>query len=124
MLSYEAEHICNTNILVAKVYNGEDSQSIRQLTVYSNSIGNTNKDNIMILAVPHPESIEYIDLSDYQELFDDIHNDFVDDRMMKKHVTDGIDDNDDAENGELKVQLSTLTIIDDNSDDLFPFPFF
>ncbi len=109
MLSYEAEHICNTNILVAKVYNypveGEDNQAIRQLTVYSNSIGNTNKDNIMILAVPHPESVEYIDLSDYQELFDDIYNDFVDDRMMKKHVTDGIDDNDDAENGELKVQL-------------------
>lgn len=110
MLSYEAEHICNTNILVAKVYNypveGEDNQAIRQLTVYSNSIGNTNKDNIMILAVPHPESVEYIDLSDYQELFDDIYNDFVDDRMITDSIKNSdTDDIDDAENGELKVQL-------------------
>jgi len=54
-----------------KLYVSCSKDCKRQLTVYSNQV-NSPAANAMILAVPNPESIEFVDLSTYPQLFDDL----------------------------------------------------
>lgn len=106
MCSFEVEAIDNTKILVARVFNqGEDvdENSWSQLTVYSNQVQNENQDNMMIVAVPHPESVEFVDLSHYEDIFIDMGDDFVEEQSRSKMVTDSMN-NDDSKNS-LKVSL-------------------
>jgi hypothetical protein len=43
----------------------------RQLVVYSNHVENSYSNNAMILPIPNPKSLKFIDLSDYSDIFDD-----------------------------------------------------
>jgi hypothetical protein len=54
-----------------KLYVSCSKDHKRQLTVYSNQV-NSPAANAMILAVPNPESIEFVDLSTYPQLFNDL----------------------------------------------------
>lgn len=66
MISNEIETVSNTNILVAPNHN-----NTRQLTVYSNYVSNLSESNAMVLPVPLPQTLQFIDLSNYTNLFED-----------------------------------------------------
>ena len=53
-----------------KLYVSHDTTRTKQLTIYENSI-NTRNNNAMVLAVPNPSSVEFIDLSSYKTIFTD-----------------------------------------------------
>lgn len=61
----------NTNILVAP-----NTKTGRQLTVYSNDVANKEADNAMVIPVPFPESVEFVDLSGYSKIFADAEKSF------------------------------------------------
>ena len=50
----------------------------RQLIVYSNYINNISQSNAMVLPVPNPSTLKFIDLSNYKNLFNDCNNCFYD----------------------------------------------
>ena len=66
LISTEIETVSNTKILVAPNYN-----NTRQLTVYSNFISNISESNAMVLPVPLPQTLQFINLSGYKNLFED-----------------------------------------------------
>lgn len=66
LISTEIESVSNTKILVAP-----NSDNTRQLIVYSNYINNVSESNAMVLPVPFPKTIQFIDLSKYKDLFED-----------------------------------------------------
>ena len=67
LISTEIESVSNTNILVAPNFD-----NTRQLVVYSNHINNVSgESNAMVLPVPFPHTIKFIDLSTYVNLFED-----------------------------------------------------
>lgn len=66
LISTEVQNVSKTKILIAPNYN-----KTRQLTVYSNFVSNISDSNAMVLPVPLPNSIEFIDLSNYTNLFED-----------------------------------------------------
>lgn len=57
-------YVNTTQILVAPSQTDD-----RQLTVYSNSLKNMSTNNAMVLPVPHPESVELLDLTNYSHIF-------------------------------------------------------
>ncbi len=59
--------VSRTKILVAPDYH-----RLSQLTVYSNEVETNTKNNMMLLPVPNPESVQFIDLSDYDDIFTDL----------------------------------------------------
>jgi hypothetical protein len=58
--------VSSTKILVAP-----NSENYSQITVYSNEV-NTMSDNLMILPVPHPNTIKLINLENYNDIFKDL----------------------------------------------------
>lgn len=66
MISNEIETVSKTNILVAP-----NDDNTRQLVVYSNYVNNLSETNAMVLPVPLPQTIDFIDLSQYSDLFED-----------------------------------------------------
>ncbi len=66
MISNEIESVTNTNILVSP-----NSNNTRQLVVYSNNVNNVSDSNAMVLPVPLPQTLKFINLSDYKNLFED-----------------------------------------------------
>jgi hypothetical protein len=66
LISTEIQKVSKTNILVAPNFD-----KTRQLTIYSNFVNNISDSNAMVLPVPLPNSIQFIDLSGYQNLFED-----------------------------------------------------
>ena len=66
MISTEIQQVSKTKILVSP-----DSTGSRQLIIYSNYINNISESNAMVLPVPLPHTIKFINLSEYSDLFDD-----------------------------------------------------
>ena len=66
LISTEIETVSNTKILVSPNYN-----NTRQLTVYSNFVSNISDSNAMVLPIPLPQTLQFIDLSEYNNLFED-----------------------------------------------------
>ena len=66
MISNEIESVSNTKILVAP-----NHDKTIQLTVYSNYVSNVSESNAMVLPVPLPQTLQFIDLSNYVNLFED-----------------------------------------------------
>ena len=66
LISTEIQNVSKTKILVAPNFD-----KTRQLTVYSNFVNNISESNAMVLPVPNPNSIQFIDLSKYANLFED-----------------------------------------------------
>ncbi len=55
-----------------QIFVAPDATKENQITIYSNAINNKNKGNSMILPVPNPDTIKFIDLSDYNDIFKDL----------------------------------------------------
>lgn len=66
LISTEIQKVSKTKILVAPNFD-----KTRQLTVYSNFVNNISDSNAMVLPVPLPNSIQFIDLKEYPNLFED-----------------------------------------------------
>jgi hypothetical protein len=66
LISTEIESVTNTKILVAPNHN-----NTRQLTVYANYVNNISESNAMVLPVPLPQTLQFINLSGYKDLFED-----------------------------------------------------
>ena len=66
IVSLDVASIAKTKILV-----GISKDKKRQLTVYSNQIENHSNNNAMILPVPFPETVQFVNLSNYKNLFED-----------------------------------------------------
>ena len=54
-----------------QIYVSSDETYRRQITIYSNRV-NTPVDNAMILAVPNPGSVKFLNFKHYTSLFDDL----------------------------------------------------
>lgn len=63
----EEAEVSSTNIFVAPNKSKE-----RQMVVYSNNVDTRFEKNLMVLAVPNPETVDFVDLSEYQEFFEDV----------------------------------------------------
>lgn len=66
LISTEIQKVSKTKILVAPNFD-----KTRQLTVYSNFVNNISDSNAMVLPVPLPNSVQFIDLRGYANLFED-----------------------------------------------------
>lgn len=66
MISTEIQKVSKTKILVAP-----NDDKTRQLVIYSNYIDNISDLNAMILPVPLPDTVQFINLSNYKNLFED-----------------------------------------------------
>lgn len=71
LISDDIENVSDTNILIST-----NSDNTNQLVVYSNYINNLSQSNAMVLPVPNPSTLKFIDLSNYKNLFDDCNNCF------------------------------------------------
>ena len=71
LISDDIETVSDTNILVST-----NIDNTRQLVVYSNYINNLSQSNAMVLPVPNPETLKFIDLSNYKNLFNDCNSCF------------------------------------------------
>jgi hypothetical protein len=67
IISNPVETVSQTKILVAP-----SKDKTRQLTIYSNQVNNTSESNAMILPVPNPSSVKFVDLSAYKHIFTDV----------------------------------------------------
>lgn len=66
LISTEIQKVSKTKILVAPNFN-----KTKQLVVYSNFVNNISDSNAMVLPVPNPNSVQFINLSNYVDLFED-----------------------------------------------------
>ncbi len=66
LISTEIQQVSKTKILVAP-----NSNKTRQLVVYSNYVNNVSESNAMVLPVPLPQTIQFINLSKYSNIFED-----------------------------------------------------
>ncbi len=71
IISLPVEEVSQTKILV-----GVDKSMKQQIVVYSNEVNNTSESNAMVLPVPNPHSVKFIDLSNYKNIFTDLSNAF------------------------------------------------
>ena len=67
----ETAEVKATNLFVAP-----NKDFTRQITVYSNNVQTESRNNMMVLPVPHPESIKFIDLTEYKDIFKDLEKSF------------------------------------------------
>jgi len=78
--------VADTQIFVAP-----NTNRTRQITVYANSVQTQRINNMMILPVPYPETIDFIDLSKYSDMFKDLEESFkVRSRGMLSYSNDGV----------------------------------
>lgn len=66
IISGEIESVSNT-----KIFCGVNKNKTQQLTIYANNVDNITTNNMMILPVPFPETVNFYDLSNYVNFFDD-----------------------------------------------------
>lgn len=64
-----------------RIFVSPNVDKTRQLTVYSNSVMTDKEGNVMILPVPYPESVKFIDLSKYTKIFKDLQRSFEEEEM-------------------------------------------
>lgn len=65
------------SVNATKIFSCFTDDESRQFVVYSNEVSTNAKNNMMILPVPHPSSVELIDLSHYPSFFQDCEKNFV-----------------------------------------------
>jgi hypothetical protein len=76
MISLEVAQVSDTKILV-----GLSKDKKRQITIYSNKVDTPVSNNAMIIPVHHPESVQFINLSNYKNIFDDCESCFFNESM-------------------------------------------
>jgi hypothetical protein len=62
--------------------NRTNADKTQQITVYSNTVDNNSNNNAMILPVPYPESIKFINLSNYKNIFSDCQSVFIKPQLL------------------------------------------
>lgn len=72
--------VSNTNIFTCAT-----SCNTGQFVVYSNTVHTPSTKNAMILPVPNPHSVQFVNLSHYEKLFDDMNRSFK--SMDAMHLT-------------------------------------
>jgi hypothetical protein len=77
----EEADVCSTNIFVAP-----DTKKERQIVVYSNTVDTSFEKNLMVLALPNPETVDFVNLSEYPEFFKDVKKYFKKHEIMTKSV--------------------------------------
>ena len=68
-------------VSATRIFVSPNVDNTRQLTVYSNSVMTEKEGNVMILPVPYPDSVKFIDLSNYVKIFDDLEESFKENEM-------------------------------------------
>jgi hypothetical protein len=63
-ISTRIKKVSKTNLFIAP-----NADKTRQITIYSNLVHNASTNNAMVLPVPLPHTIQFIDLSAYKDLF-------------------------------------------------------
>jgi len=71
IISNSVNKVSDTKILIAV-----NEKTDRQLVVYSNKVDNNSAKNAMILPVPMPNSVKFINLSNYKNIFEDCEKSF------------------------------------------------
>jgi hypothetical protein len=77
----DVEHVNAT-----KIFTCLTNDRTRQFLVYSNEVETDEEENVMILPVPHPHSVNFVNLSKYPKLFDDLESNFVKSRRDSHHM--------------------------------------
>jgi len=67
----EPAEVHETELFVAPHSNGID-----QITVYANEVKTDSTNNMMLLPVPNPQTVQFIDLQNYQSIFEDLEEPF------------------------------------------------
>jgi hypothetical protein len=78
----QVQHVNATKIFTCFT---EDQR--RQFLVYSNEVETDEDDNVMILPVPNPDSVIFVNLSKYSKLFDDLEANFIKSRRPSYNMT-------------------------------------
>lgn len=78
MISLPINEVTDTNIFVAL-----DDKQEKQLTIYSNLIDNVNELNAMVIPIPHPQSVQFYDMSSYKNFFSDCDKSFKLQSLLK-----------------------------------------
>ena len=65
------------NVGATQIFVAPDASRQNQITVYSNVVNNSTENNSMILPVPYPDTISFVDLSNYPTFFKDCNDCFV-----------------------------------------------
>lgn len=63
------------SISKTKIYVSADETNRRQITIYSNEVG-TQVENAMILPVPHPTTVKFLNFNHYKDVFGDLRSCF------------------------------------------------
>ncbi len=71
ILSAIVDKVASTKLFTCVLNDGE-----RQFIVYSNTVDTPIQNNTMILPVPNPESVQFVDLSQYKNFFEDCQSSF------------------------------------------------
>lgn len=82
LVSLAVKNIAKTKILV-----GTNKDKNQQITIYSNVIDNNSNNNAMILPVPYPETIKFINLSNYKDIFSDCQSVFMSPRSRGEFLS-------------------------------------
>jgi hypothetical protein len=69
-----------------KIFTCLTQDRTRQFLVYSNEVKTDEEDNVMILPVPHPDSVTFVNLRKYAKFFDDLESNFVKNRRSSNHI--------------------------------------
>ena len=72
IISSTVESVASTKIFCCALEGGK-----RQILVYSNAVDTYLPNNTMILPVPNPDSVQFLNLKDYSTFFDDCASSFV-----------------------------------------------
>ena len=81
LINTEIQQVSNTKILVSP-----NSIKNRQLVIYSNYINNVSESNALILPVPLPHTIQFMDLSGYNDIFEDCAKCFYNPNKTKSFI--------------------------------------
>lgn len=73
IIADEIISVSDTKIFVAPDVSGK-----RQYVCYSNSVSNVVEHNVMILPVPNPGTLQFVDLTNYEDFFDECDQHFHD----------------------------------------------
>ena len=71
ILSATVETVAATKLFTSVLQNGQ-----RQFVVYSNTVDTTVENNTMILPVPNPDTVQFVNLSTYKHFFEDVQSSF------------------------------------------------
>lgn len=82
MISKEVETVNNT-----KIFCGINSSKTKQITIYANTVNNVSDNNAMVLPTPFPDSVEFHNLSNYKNFFEDCEDCFYLPELKSRSIT-------------------------------------